>query len=870
MNIVNKLTIRHLKQNKRRTLITIVGVIISVAMITAVATLGVSFLNLMIKQSIADGGEWHVLYKDVNKSQLAAITSDEATKTMVMTKELGYAPLEGGYNVSKPYLFVKAYSTQGFAQFPIKLIEGRLPQSAQEVVISEAIADNAQLYFKVGDTLSLEVGKRMVKNEDGTLEELDQTSSLRWDYDKVIEYLEDSQKQQYTIVGIIKRPDWEPAWAPGYTILTYMDEEGLAATDTVDAAVVLNKISSSLYTHAETLAKTNQIDKYYFNNELLRYYGLTNNDHLRSFLYSLSAIVMVVIIVGSVSLIYNAFAISVSERSRHLGMLSSVGATKRQKRNSVFFEGAIIGLISIPIGILCGLAGIGITFWLMNSIIEGALGMSERLTLIVTPSSVLLACAVSILTIFISTYVPAIRASRVSAIDAIRQTTDIKLTGKTVKTSKLIRNIFGIEAEIGLKNLKRNKRRYQATVFSLVISIILFLVVSSFTANLTKSLTLSQDGVNYDIEVYMNNGKAFTEEQGRLIKSIVALPDITESNLVHQVDINTMIDEAAIADELKESLNSDSSRLENGKYPYYVVLTGVDDQYLQTFAAANGADYNKLIDPKHLSGIVIDTISYEDRIAEKYVETKAIHAKAGQRLDLTYSDSLTGTEHALGTVEIAALTDQFPMGVRPAGVGGVNMIVSERIMDQIIGDTIDSDYQQTYLYLKSADPMKTQQQIEDMKERALSMYNVYQARQQEEQMIMLMSVFTYGFIALITAISVANIFNTISTSISLRKREFAMLRSVGMTPKGFNKMINYESIFYGIKSLLYGLPISIVAMYLIHRSAMNSFTYGFTLPWDSFLYAIVAVFLIVSSAMLYSSSKVKKENIIDALKQESI
>ncbi len=166
--------------------------------------------------------------------------------------------------------------------------------------------------------------------------------------------------------------------------------------------------------------------------------------------------------------------------------------------------------------------------------------------------------------------------------------------------------------------------------------------------------------------------------------------------------------------------------------------------------------------------------------------------------------------------------------------------------------------------------MATQQQIEEMKESNIYVYNVYKSRQQEEQMVMLMSVFAYGFIVLITAISIANIFNTISTSISLRKREFAMLKSVGMTPKGFNKMINYESIFYGIKALLYGLPISVVLMYLIHRSLMNSFNYVFTLPWLSMLYVIAAVFVMVSSSMLYSSSKVKKENIIDALKQENI
>nr|WP_254119444.1 FtsX-like permease family protein [Bacillus sp. FJAT-29790] len=853
-----------MKQNKRRTLVTLIGVIISVAMVTAVATLGVSFLELMQRQTIANDGEWHVLYKDVNKDQLEAVKNDEATKTLVISRDRGYALLEGGQNENKPYLFIKEYNAQGFKQFPIELSEGRLPQANNEVVISEAIPTNAKVEYEIGDRLTLDVGERFLEVNDSRLEQFD---PLNMENGEITETLKNTTTRNYTVVGFIKRPKWEPTWAPGYTIITYVDESMIGANDTVNAAVLLKKVKSSLFTHAEELANKNKVESIQFNHNLLRYYGAIKNDGLRSTLFSLSAIIMAVIIIGSVSLIYNAFAISVSERSRHLGMLASVGATKRQKRNSVFFEGVIIGLISIPIGIICGLVGIGITFWFINSIIQGALGMTEKLTLTVTPFSILIASAVSMMTIFISTYLPAMKASKISAIEAIRQTADIKLTRKAVKTSKLIRKLFGIEAEIGLKNLKRNKRRYQATVFSLVISIVLFLAVSFFTANLKKSLELSQDGVNYDIQVSIPSGT--TETEDRLMKSIASLGDVAEYSMINELGVNSWIEEAAIADELQKMVKNDKSMLENGKFPYFINIHGLNEEYLQAYAKEVGADYEKLRDHNHLTAIVIDTIPLQDIETKKYIETKAINTRVGQSIDLIYKDRETEEETYLNKVEIVALTDQFPMGIHPAGVGGLNIIVSERVMDQLISDKLKADIWK-YLILKSTDPMKTQQEIEEMKESNMYVHNMYQSRQQEEQLIMLMSVFTYGFIVLITSISIANIFNTISTSISLRKREFAMLKSVGMTPKGFNKMMNYESIFYGIKSLLYGLPVSFIVMYLIHRALMNSFSYGFALPWISILYVIAAVFIIVSSAMLYSSAKVKKENIIDALKQESI
>lgn len=867
MNIVNKLTVRHLKQNKRRTLVTIIGVIISVAMVTAVATLGVSFMELMKKQSISTNGEWHVEYRNVTKAQLEAIQADDATETLIISRDIGYAPLEGGQNENKPYWFIKEYNTAGFKQFPIELLEGRLPKANDEIVISEAIAKNAKITYKIGDTLTLNIGNRVTSDEENSGQPLSQNERLRTDNDTLTETLIDKKTVSYTIVGVIKRPTWEPTWSPGYTTLSYVDESLIAADERANATVVLNKVDSSIYAHSEELAKENGIDSISYNNSLLRYYGVTNNDGLRNMLFSLSAIIMVVILIGSVSLIYNAFAISVSERARHLGMLSSVGATKKQKRNSVFFEGIIIGLISIPIGIICGIAGIGITFMFINSMIQDVLGITEQLTVVVTPFSILIACAVSILTIAISTYLPARKASKISAIDAIRQTTDVKLSGKAVKTSKFVRKIFGIEAEIGLKNLKRNKRRYQATVFSLVISIVLFLSVSSFTSNLRKSIELSQGGLNYDIQVYLGNEDS--QKVDRLTKAISTLPGVTEFNVVKELSATSWIEEKDMAKELHETVLQDKSILKDGKYPYYIQINALNDENLKAYAETVGANYEQLTDPDQLSAIVIDTVNYEDEVAKKYVETKAIYTEIGKKLGLIYTDWDTQKETYLNPVEIVALTDKRPMGIHSAMVGGLNIIVSEQVLDQLTNDSMSKEIQ-SRLHLNSTDPLVTQQAIEEMKERNVYVNNLYKNKQQNEQMIILMSVFTYGFIALITLISVANIFNTISTSISLRKREFAMLKSVGMTPKGFNKMINYESIFYGIKSLLYGLPISIVIMYLIHRSMMNSFSYGFTLPWMSILYVIVAVFIIVSSAMLYSSSKVKKENIIDALKQENI
>jgi putative ABC transport system permease protein len=862
VNIINKVTLRHLKENKRRSLVTIIGVIISVAMITAVATLGVSFLDLLIRQDINKNGEWHVQYQDVTSEQLEAIAQDSETKTLILSSD-GYANLEESNNDYKPYFYFKNYNETGMEHFPIEVINGRLPQNENEIAISEAIESNAKVDYKIGDQLTVDLGERLHKIE-GT--ELTQNHPLQRDEDTINEELKINETKTVTIVGTIERPDWEPTWAPGYTVIGYVDEKSLSTNDNVDAFVVLPKVKSSLYKHAEKLADTQGIKTVNYNSDLLRYYGVTENDQLRTTLFSLAGIIMGVIIIGSVALIYNAFAISVSERARHLGMLSSVGATKKQKRNSVFFEGTVIGAISIPIGILSGLIGIGITFTFINKYLQGALNVSENLELVATPSSLLVACGVSILTIFISTYIPAQKASKISAIDAIRQTHDIKLSGKNVKTSKLVRKVFGMEAEIGLKNVKRNKKRYLATVFSLVISIVLFLTVSYFTDNLKKSLEMSQDDLQYDIQI---SSSSLDREE---LADYTKLDHVTKASVIEEAQFEALINMDELPAQLKAQIKENNLTLEDGRYPYYVSLHALDLESFNAYAEQIGVAPKDFIQQEIPSAIVIDKVSYQDYASGKFVESKTIETEVGNTIDILSSPSgdvevEQPNREVVSSVKIGALTDQVPMGLYTASLGGLNLIVSEATMDQL---GIAPGTMTTFVYLNSTDPMATQTAIEDKKETNIHVYNVYQRRQQEEQMILLMSVFTYGFITLISLISVANIFNTISTSISLRKREFAMLRSVGMTPKGFNKMIHYESIFYGVKALTYGLPISVLVMLAIHRSIGNTFEYGFSLPWMSILFVIVVIFLIVGSAMLYSISKIKNENIIDSLKQENI
>jgi len=918
MKIINTLTLRCLKLNKRRTIVTIIGIILSVSMITAVSAIVVSFLSMMRRSIIADSGNWHVCYKNVPIQSIDMIVKDKNTDTAALSKDIGYAVLEESKNEDKPYLFIMSYDKQAFINFNIKVIEGRLPENSNEIVISSHIAENGGVKYNVGDVLKFDIGERyIIEGEDKIL--LEQNTGFRkagsnnGNEDRG-EKFDAKFTKEYIITGIISRPGIEPYWAPGYTVITYLDKNELKSNDSVNVSVVWKKINKKANEHANKLFKSLSVSQtgidnnnninnaagagITYNTELLRYYGIIG-DNLLLTLYILAAIVIALIIIGSVAFIYNSFNISIAERSRYLGMLASVGATKKQKRNSIFFESFIVGSIGIPVGILCGTIGIGITFILIQPLLKNINNSGVKLTLAVSPGGILAAVLLSAITIFISAYIPAKRASKISPIDAIRQSQDIKLTSKDVKTSWLTRKIFGFEAELGLKNLKRNSRRYKATVFSMVISIVLFLSISSLSMLSQRSVGIIAGGVPYDVIVEVTSSASLQEKKD--FYNEIAKMDYADESVIEQVmETIVVMDCRLIPDQIKGMIGfnqeeiSESDHNDDNDYSDYndenietyemlFQIKSIDDFALEKYAKEVGIDTARLKDKSNPCGILINTVNVN--VDNKYMQMKHFNIESGERLklnhlvfgDKTYKESEESEpKEYVSILEIAAVTDKAPIGETAlTNIFQGVIIVSDEIYAQLQSKLPEGlDNKNIHMLIKSSDPEKLVESINEYHKRtsigSIYVYDFTAADKANRQFKAFVFVFFYGFVALITAICAANIFNTISTGILLRKREFAMLKSVGMTPEGFNKMINYESLFYGIKALLYGLPVSFGVMYLIYIALSNSFGFAFAIPWGSVLAAVITVFVLVGSTMLYSSSKIKKENIIDVLRTENI
>lgn len=908
MNVFSKVTLESLKKNRTRTVVTIIGIMLSAAMICASTTFVSSMQNFVLRCEIYSSGDWHGAVYDAAYKDYEDIRDSDRVSSTAYAQVLGYAKIDSA-NERKPYLYVLGGDVASgyFKTMPVHLILGTLPKDSTEIILPEHLTSNGKVNYKLGDTVTLDVGDRTL---DGRRLGQD-TPVYTYDSETQVEImsgerLENTEPRTYTVVGIYERPTFEDYSAPGYTALTAADTKS-ADQAPIHCYFKLHK-PAGVYDFMREMGYTQEY-LYAYNTKVLLYSSTAPFDSFLTAFYSLAAIIIALIVFGSVSLIYNAFSISVSERTRQFGLLSSVGATRKQLRRMVLFEALAVSIVGIPLGILVGIGGIGITLLLIGDKFFSIVRVDIPMRLCVSWQAVVIAAAIALVTVLISAWIPSKRATGVSAVEAIRQSMDIKVSGRPVRTSKLAYRLFGLPGVLAGKHYKRNRKKYRTTVVSLFMSIVLFVSAAAFTDYMMESAEGGLASDQFDLIYAAESDASSAMTPDALLELLFSEQNVTGGTYTKkqflQGDISREYVTAMYADRFADfgMEREDAAPKELGisGYLYFVadaefnrLLKKYDlkeaDYYDRDKPLGIALDRNIELDRRLEKYVTLDTLKGDECMIEGlyYVEIDGYYRKDSRIdengnkvvlyqnrdnendiIELPYEESF-----AKYTLRSEKTIEEAPFFVSRSTPVAINMIYPYSMLESVVPEAALNQFRNTEYFLTSSDHTASFENLAPvLTENGLSsrqLFDYAANAETDRNVVTIIRVFAYGFIVLISLIAAANVFNTISTNISLRRREFAMLKSVGMTQKGFRRMMNYECLLYGSKALLLGLPVSCGITYLIYRAVTTAYETSFHLPWAAIGIAVLSVFLVVFATMMYAMRKVKKDNPIDALKNENL
>ena len=866
MDVLQKLTFRTLRLNPKRTVVTIIGIVLSTALITTVANMAESLRASLVLYEKTASGDYHYKFEDVSRENRKYFAENRNIEKLGYVREAGYGLFEAGKNPEKPYLYLYAMDENGAAGAALHLEEGRFPQAPGELALSRQAVAAADGAVGLGDSLELSTGYRATS--DGY------RLGAGNPYYEGEEQFHAQDRRRYTVVGILEQPmnmdyvsfgsysaciwlDVENCDAPVDVYATYTPK-GLRNRTQVTAGLM--GISQELYqkySDEEELTREEQqqvagiASRVSCNIWLLKWQLLLFSGGAKRMLYSMAGLAILVIMAASVFCIRSSFSMALTEKMRMYGMISSVGATKKQRRRLVHLEAAAMGLWGIPIGILCGLLATAVLVGATGGLMEAV--SDVPLVFTVSVPAMVLGILLSGITLYLSAGQSARRAGRLSPISAIRSGTEEGIRRKEVRIPGFVNRLFGIGGVIAYKNLRRARGKYRTTVIAIGASVAVFIGLTTFT-----KLAFQASGIYYDtngeqLSVRINGDGSYRRE---LYEKAVEIAGYEGVELAH---VRRMSWDIAVPPE-QIPFNSDYlAQFPYGDTETSICFVSIGEEGYEEYCASLG------ISPEAAADKGILVAGYQERVVENG-ESKYYQ---GMMFDYQPGDVISGRMAGEGgqkvEMELILQTDARPMCL--ARYGGPYVVVSDGWMDrhqELLSSGIS-------VYIRCQNP----DVLEEAIRRELAEYDCYILNQAQElrknqAMYLMIAIFLYGFITVITLIGVTNIFNTVTTNMELRGREFAMLRSVGMTGREFRRMIRLETLFYGAKALLLGIPAGLLLSVGFHRALAQGIETAFCLPWGGILISVIAVFLLLALIMGYSISRLNRKNIIEAIRNENV
>ncbi len=822
MRAVKRIVFKNLKLNKKRTFGTILGITLSTMLICTVLILFFSFYHIIIASNTNSFGYYHMKVGSIHKDELETLKLNRDIKEVYPVFSIGVSELETNKKEIKKVLIL-SMDEDVSKHLGYKLLDGKYPETENEIVFStHCIKDTL---YNIGDTITLNINMSDFKSEE----------------------ISKAVQKTYKIVGIAEYGEGRPYALVG-DAKDYMAMDAyIVLKDSRNYKEVLpeieNKYCNSFCQQNEFIL---QMESFDFENPNIK------------IVFGIGSAILFIVLLMSIFSIRNAFMISITEQMKLYGMLRSVGATKRQLKKSVILEGLLLSIIGIPVGIMFGILLIYLLFFCVNIIVgEYYFENMKYLEVYLSIYPILIASLLSIINIYFSSSSAVRKVKKIVPIEVLKNSGGI--TSKNIKVPKWIRKYMKIGGTIAYKNLKRSKKKYRATIVSLIICVFSFILANSLIEGALESARKRFHIKDYNI--FVQNIHLLNQEE---LKQLENLNDIHTSYKAYYSGYlyhseNKSDGYLEIYDLSKIKSNPYFSIIQDGEcdpdnqgYIHCtsghanLLIVALDNKTYQRYLKELKLDAHKM----KKKGILIDLLPSCEQIESSQCERDYVYQE---------NDIIEGIYHGEKmSFEVAKVTSTIPLGVT----------THERSSKLIVAlsDYPDMNLKLHSIGIDAKNPYQTYEDIMKINEK-LDVYNYAKEQRRELSFFYLLQLLLYCFLFLIGGIAVINIFNTITSNVRLRQNEFAILKSIGMTQKEFHQMIVLEAIFYSVKSLIIGIGFGILGSFMVSNYILHE---KFQIPYSSILISIIFIFLFVLLVMHYSLSKIGKQNIIETIRNENI
>ena len=871
------ITWRYLKEQKKRAILTLFGIILSVALISAIGTMIVSVREQFIKEAIRDNGSFHAAFIDIDKEKLDKIKNHVEVEDYGIVKNIGYGAVKETTEIDRErygeetppyrYIEVKGYDKKALDLLPLDIAEGRFPEKSNEIAITDWAVNYFDEDIKIGDEITFPIGERKL---------IDTGKKTEWGDKTHIEEFEKTHDEKYTVVGFLKsRYYGERRFeATGITPL----EGGNVKNDKYDIYITIPDIKNAtekIENIAEDIGMEGNIrenENIKFNESLLRLSAESINETFNETIMRILIFIVTLIIIATIAVIYNAFNISVLERINQFGILRSVGATPGQIKRIVFKEALILSIIGIPLGLFFGIFAMKVVLYIIGLLKYDFIGLFNEMEIIISIPVLIISTILGLITVFLSANGPAKQAAKVSPLEAVRNTGSVKKENlKKIKGSGLARKVFGIEGEIAHKNLKRNRKRFIITIFSMSLSIILFITFSSFSDYMFKIDVVGHKEMgdfkltNFNEDDYGDKDKVYNELKN--------MEDVERVYNMGKYRGEALIEGDKIS---KEHPLEFDEKIDGLNYVKDVFLITIGDDNFDTLKPnlQKGIISRNKMDAEN-GVLVINNTQVFDGETQKHTLVEGFKFKPGDEIKFSeniYENHKNNKDLNLVDLKVMGVLDKGILNEEYHYNGGIKIIVTEKVFEDIVEQIgTQSEYQNYYIKMKEDGNKENIIKYLDSlveKNTGFDYVDYEQLAKDNRAATIVMSIFLYGFVTVIALISCINIINTISTNILLRKREISMIKAVGMTQSSIKRMIALEGVLYGIYAAIIGGIIGTGLSYILYKLVIGLSDFAWAIPWNHILVASIGGMIIALLSGIYPLKRINEGIIVENMRVE--